>query len=397
MSETKKWFGVVFGDIRRCRLLVTAALSISLTMLVSLDSVADDEPGDEIDTVYGYRDRLRGEYRFYLKDQFNTVLGVADGEGEPMEFYSYGPYGDVAIFDADGTPRDYSRADVDNALFFQSRELDEESGLYYFRARYYKPSLGRFISVDPAQFDSLHNPYTFVENNPATMNDPMGDRAYSPSYDGCKQEYKMILFSRDYEATDWVRMAHDYTDRDPEVYENCRRNKRCRFEELFKMYFGVRNKDYLNRYQWDRVETFYRRMHRRFQDRTRTYKCRSEMNTDPGAYSCSIPGASWVRVYHPFWELLDFQQTENVVHEWAHSAGVICGLSSRCEVYGDTSDMQVLAENDPVKARKNADNYGWFAYVLSIHDTYEDWKQEYDDYNRQLRADFVRRWTDFLE
>ncbi len=44
MSETKKWFGVVFGDIRRCRLLVTAALSISLTMLVSLDSVADDEP-----------------------------------------------------------------------------------------------------------------------------------------------------------------------------------------------------------------------------------------------------------------------------------------------------------------------------------------------------------------
>ncbi len=32
----------------------------------------------------------------------------------------------------------------------------------------------RVVSRPAFQFDSLHNPYTFVENNPATMNDPMG-------------------------------------------------------------------------------------------------------------------------------------------------------------------------------------------------------------------------------
>src|SRR5712691_10078336 len=51
---------------------------------------------------------------------------------------------------------------------------DTETGLYYYRARYYDPNAGRFYSEDPIDFDGAINFYQYVNNNPPIGVDPWG-------------------------------------------------------------------------------------------------------------------------------------------------------------------------------------------------------------------------------
>jgi RHS repeat-associated protein len=60
---------------------------------------------------------------------------------------------------------------------FTGREWDPEAGLYYYRARYYDPKVGRFISEDPIGFSADVNFYAYVENDPVNRTDPWGLRA----------------------------------------------------------------------------------------------------------------------------------------------------------------------------------------------------------------------------
>jgi RHS repeat-associated protein len=55
-----------------------------------------------------------------------------------------------------------------------TRESDTETGLYYYRARYYDSVVGRFISEDPIGFDAGQNFYGYVLGNPARFSDPFG-------------------------------------------------------------------------------------------------------------------------------------------------------------------------------------------------------------------------------
>jgi RHS repeat-associated protein len=57
---------------------------------------------------------------------------------------------------------------------FTGREWDPEVQLYYYRARYYDPKPGRFVSEDPLRFIAGNNFYTYVENNPINHVDPLG-------------------------------------------------------------------------------------------------------------------------------------------------------------------------------------------------------------------------------
>ena len=58
---------------------------------------------------------------------------------------------------------------------FTGREFDAESGLYYYRARYYDPALGMFIQSDPIGFAAGDlNIYAYVGNDPANWSDPSG-------------------------------------------------------------------------------------------------------------------------------------------------------------------------------------------------------------------------------
>jgi RHS repeat-associated protein len=58
---------------------------------------------------------------------------------------------------------------------FQGREYDAETGLYYFRHRYYDPELGRFTQTDPMGYDDSMNLYQAFNQSPQNFGDPMGE------------------------------------------------------------------------------------------------------------------------------------------------------------------------------------------------------------------------------
>ena len=61
-----------------------------------------------------------------------------------------------------------------NPFQYTARESDTETGLYYYLARYYDPSAGRFLSEDPIGFLSGIDFYTYVRNGPTKYRDPSG-------------------------------------------------------------------------------------------------------------------------------------------------------------------------------------------------------------------------------
>jgi RHS repeat-associated protein len=61
-----------------------------------------------------------------------------------------------------------------NGYAFTGREWDTQTGLYYYRARYYDPKIGRFISEDPIGVMGGMNFYAYVENRPTLFIDPSG-------------------------------------------------------------------------------------------------------------------------------------------------------------------------------------------------------------------------------
>ena len=69
--------------------------------------------------------------------------------------------------------------DVANPYTFTAREFDPESGLYFYRARYYDPVAGRFISEDPIGFEGNDlNLHRYVLNNPVNLIDPSGQLSF---------------------------------------------------------------------------------------------------------------------------------------------------------------------------------------------------------------------------
>jgi RHS repeat-associated protein len=80
-----------------------------------------------------------------------------------------------ADYDAFGAVQDPSANTTDFLFGYTGREVDEESDLNYYRARYYDPELGRFISKDPIGFAAGDaNQYRYVGNGPTNATDPSG-------------------------------------------------------------------------------------------------------------------------------------------------------------------------------------------------------------------------------
>ncbi|MBI4835554.1 MAG: RHS repeat-associated core domain-containing protein [Planctomycetes bacterium] len=63
---------------------------------------------------------------------------------------------------------------IGNRFLFTGRELDAETGLYFYRARTYSTTLGRFLQTDPERDDELFNLYTYCGNNSIDFIDSFG-------------------------------------------------------------------------------------------------------------------------------------------------------------------------------------------------------------------------------
>ncbi len=136
---------------------------------------------------------------WYLQGNNYNVEALTDRTGKVVERYAYTPYGAITFVNNPGPDgKMYTADDIiagsasarGNSFFFQGRELDTETGNYYFRNRYYSAGLGRFMSRDPLRFRAGLNLFGFVYNNPISWLDPTGLLTCSQ-----KEQWKTIQYS----------------------------------------------------------------------------------------------------------------------------------------------------------------------------------------------------------
>ena len=119
---------------------------------------------------YGQDTKRRPTDLTFHGDLLQSVLGVSDHNGAVLENTRYAPFGARRVPPSTGTSA--------NPLRYTGRERDPDTDLYYYRARYYDPDLGRFLSEDPLGFGGGDpNFYAYVGNNPMVANDPSGQLA----------------------------------------------------------------------------------------------------------------------------------------------------------------------------------------------------------------------------
>jgi RHS repeat-associated protein len=103
-----------------------------------------------------------GTRTYYYADGLGTVIGVTDTDSTTNETRRYDAWGNLH---PPSTASGYA---------FTGREWDSEIGLYYYRARYYDPKVGRFLSEDPLGLTDNVNLYAYVGNRPTSLRDPLG-------------------------------------------------------------------------------------------------------------------------------------------------------------------------------------------------------------------------------
>ncbi len=108
---------------------------------------------------------------FYHSDHLGSSSFITNLDGEVVQHIEYVPFGEVFIEE---------RNNVWNTPYlFNAKELDEETGMYYYGARYYEPRLSLWISTDPMQEKTPGcTSYAYCSNKPIIATDPDGNWAF---------------------------------------------------------------------------------------------------------------------------------------------------------------------------------------------------------------------------
>jgi RHS repeat-associated protein len=105
-----------------------------------------------------------GNVYYYNADGLGSVTSLTNNVGQTISTYLYHAFGSTTATEG-----------IFNPYRYTAREQDIETGLYYYRARYYDPTIGRFISQDPIGFlGSGTNFYAYVRSDPINLTDPLG-------------------------------------------------------------------------------------------------------------------------------------------------------------------------------------------------------------------------------
>jgi RHS repeat-associated protein len=106
---------------------------------------------------------------YYHADDLGSIIAITNSAGQVVQRYEYNSFGEITYQQDPNFVQPYT---------YTGREYDQESGLYYYRARYYDAKVGRFISKDPfrgyLRRPQTQNRYIYVGNNPINYRDPLG-------------------------------------------------------------------------------------------------------------------------------------------------------------------------------------------------------------------------------
>ena len=94
-------------------------------------------------------------------DHLGSVIAEADAAGNALAIRGYGPFGE-------------SGTTAPNRFGYTGQQYIAGLGLYYYKARWYSPTVGRFLETDPIGYGDGVNWYAYVGNNPLNRMDPMG-------------------------------------------------------------------------------------------------------------------------------------------------------------------------------------------------------------------------------
>ncbi|MCG3115376.1 MAG: hypothetical protein LLH30_06805 [Candidatus Manganitrophus sp. SA1] len=125
-----------------------------------------------------------GSVNFYHSNHLDSTHLMTNVAGAKVEEIRYAPFGGGFSLSDSGS--------INVNHKYTSQEFDSEAGLYYYKARYYDPALGRFISADSI-VQSIKNPqflnrYSYVINNPIRYFDPSGNITDTPCFAFCRSD-----------------------------------------------------------------------------------------------------------------------------------------------------------------------------------------------------------------
>ena len=119
-----------------------------------------------------------GTTSYYHADGLGSVTSLSSSAGSLAQTYGYDSFGKQTS----------SSGSLTNPFQYTARESDTETGLYYYRARYYDPSAGRFLSEDPIGFQGGPNFYAYVGNSSVNFADPLGLCQPTPMMKECLEK-----------------------------------------------------------------------------------------------------------------------------------------------------------------------------------------------------------------
>ena len=123
---------------------------------------------------------------YYHPDHLGSSSYITNLDGEVAQHIEYVPFGEVFIEERNNT--------WNTPYLFNAKEFDEETGMYYYGARYYEPRLSLWMSTDPMEEKySWLSSYCYTSNNPIKYIDPTG-RDYDEIVDGQSITLKAVIF-----------------------------------------------------------------------------------------------------------------------------------------------------------------------------------------------------------
>lgn len=178
-------FEVYWYDAQGRRVRKTSADGVVRYVWDGNQIVAETDDGGNTIARYHYAgdrlvsvDHVTEGTGFYLLDALGTPVGLVRADGAVAARYRLDAWGVLRT----------EEGDYPNPFRFTGHQFDEGMGLYYAKARYYDPQVGRFLSRDPAHGSidspsSLHR-YAYTHNNPTAHVDPDGRDAVEVTASG---------------------------------------------------------------------------------------------------------------------------------------------------------------------------------------------------------------------
>ena len=133
----------------------------------------DPSNPDDSQAGYGYipNDTTKEETFFYHSDHLGSTSYITDDHANITQYDAYLPYGELLV--------DEHSSSEELPYKFNGKQFDEETGLYYYGARYMNPVTSLWYGVDPKCYKNIHlGSYVYCSSNPIVRIDPNGEDDY---------------------------------------------------------------------------------------------------------------------------------------------------------------------------------------------------------------------------